>query len=597
MPENDNKIQLDNKEETYIVSILNIPDKVDLTDIRDQKTGGLLNKDQALEIKNFFENKPPGRYSKKEIGKKLKNFPYGMIKQVGEDGKMHLYAIYKGKKHGLHLGEGGFGKTKLVQDIETGEWIVLKVTKSFQNIDKQIDEKTVRSMVSSEHKILSHFNRSKGNIISHLSKDKIQKYNITMKYVNGVELYQYLLNKPNLSMIEVLDIANGMVDSVREINRDHLHRDINPRNFMYNSLTREIVAIDLGFTVRKNEDGTFADTKIIETNEYLAPEIKSKKSLTYSEKTEVYALGVSLSKIFGITSTIDFKTKSPCSDDREIINLIKSMTNLDPDKRPSLEQAKKLLDEKRSQLVPLKLRTVGIVNIEDLISGKKKISYYQALQEVNEVVFISDKEVSPFVAMKIKRELEKKGIIVRHEIIVTHDVEKIPMIVEKLHEEQFKGMTVIPQFYFYHSSKDTKPEYKKIYPIKVVSDYKDYHPSIMKGLTVLETDLKKVINTIKSESVRLKAKYKLEEKSKKIFYNKDIAKNRVKLLDNFIHQLDSNNHITYDKLSKLLESLEKEMTNTIKIIPKFLLGETDGRKLIHKLKEEIEEDLSKKKKL
>lgn len=73
------------------------------------------------------------------------------------------------------------------------------------------------------------------------------------------------------------------------------HRDLKPENVVYSAMTNpinfeEVVikVIDFGFAKQTNTDTELSE--FVGTNEYLAPEIISKR--TYGKKCDIWSLGV-----------------------------------------------------------------------------------------------------------------------------------------------------------------------------------------------------------------------------------------------------------------------------------------------------------------
>jgi serine/threonine protein kinase len=149
-----------------IIKTLKVPKKVDFSDLRDLENGLLLETDLAKTIQEM--GLPEGRYSKAQIGELLgwpkepkdKAFPVGII--VDKEGE--FFTIYKGVKQGKALGEGAFGKVKLVQNMQTGEWKVLKV--------QELQHKNSEEIAKQEHDNLRLIGASKGSIITRSKSSK-----------------------------------------------------------------------------------------------------------------------------------------------------------------------------------------------------------------------------------------------------------------------------------------------------------------------------------------------------------------------------------------------------------------------------------------
>lgn len=233
------------------------------------------------------------------------------------------FAIYKGLKQEPEearrnevgwryiLGLGKTGRVKLAQNLDTSEWVALKV----QAIEEELDESV---LASPEVRVLHHLNSTvnspKSNQPIHLiakSRSKeIKQHFIPMKLVHGIDAFELIENAGiALAPIQWIDIALQMLQRVSELHQQGiLHRDLKLENMLYSPETGRLYLVDFGFSGFVDQDKTIKDEKIVGTAGYAALElfkiaedanIKT-KVYEYSESTEVYALGVCIGKLLGL---------------------------------------------------------------------------------------------------------------------------------------------------------------------------------------------------------------------------------------------------------------------------------------------------------
>jgi serine/threonine protein kinase len=265
------------------------PPKEALSDI--QPNGKLLTDEQIATLKTMELKE--GRHSKHDI-----NLPYSIIKQDND-----YFAIYKGKKHGKSLGEGAFGKVKLAQNLNSGEWIALKIEPAILEYIPVIE---------TEIKMLAKLKRLKATAFIRKKPGKIEKYNILMEYAPGTNLYDFLMSRRDaanpLDPVLLIDIVIMTLKAIHEMHmQDILHRDIKLENIMYDPATNIVKSIDVGSarTATRTAGSLFFLSDRLEGSiNYLAPECLRTLPVVYSEKTDVYALGRIILEILGLIEII-----------------------------------------------------------------------------------------------------------------------------------------------------------------------------------------------------------------------------------------------------------------------------------------------------
>jgi len=262
--------------------------------------------------KAYFDRNPTAtKFSRKEKESKTE---HSFIK-VGEA----YYAMARGE----YLGEGAFGKVKVVETIK-GLNFAVKIEGG--KIKKEPDiEVKVRTILKS---IQGQMDREYGKTFKgEVTENKL--YTI-MNKEEGSELYKVLDSKPGeraLSKADKIIVALKCVQSIQRLhNHRIIHGDIKPQNFMINKKGSDIVisSIDFGFSIILKENQKIFLGKPRGTPVYIAPEIagylfpnpayqkgyKERKkwydkkwkekakysSSEYSCASDVYALGVMFKK-------------------------------------------------------------------------------------------------------------------------------------------------------------------------------------------------------------------------------------------------------------------------------------------------------------
>lgn len=326
------------------------------------------NADEIEHIFNSLIDCPDGYYSKKDPLFSKKTFSdipghhlqYSVIKEND-----HYYAVYRGKKHGMDIAEGGFGVLKYAQDIESGKFVAVKVInprKHAQFAGKEVDYKRITESIRSEadalnaiHRLPSYANNL--NLLDqkhpfYLYKRKQQliddkKLILVMDLEMGEDGFYFIEKRSGtLSTTMCLTIAKNMVAAWRELfAQGILHRDVKLDNFMIDE-NGQVRLIDFGFAVRLDRSQSnpcFIDTHAVGTEQYMSPELKI--SPRYSEQTEVYAMGV----CFGLIYHYGFDKNTKDGQSQHIQSLFgrlsSSMLKADPERRPSMSAVELALND------------------------------------------------------------------------------------------------------------------------------------------------------------------------------------------------------------------------------------------------------------
>src|SRR3990167_7335522 len=194
--------------------------KVDLSDLHEN---GKLLSDQEIEIIRRIHH-DDGRLLKRILQRnpELKGVHFSIQKQDDE-----LYAIYRGKKKDKQLGAGSFGSAKLAQNLNTGQWVVVKIIKADKqpsNQDKDIEIET--SALQKVNLFKKNYKRT--------NKNSQEQFEIIMELGIGNNLEKLSQSPTKLPTQRWIGICIATLRSIKKLHEQGiLHCDIKPANLTY----------------------------------------------------------------------------------------------------------------------------------------------------------------------------------------------------------------------------------------------------------------------------------------------------------------------------------------------------------------------------
>jgi serine/threonine protein kinase len=255
------------------------------------------------------------------------SLPYNIYR----DEENKLYAMYQREEL---LGKGGSARVKLAQDLQTGEWVAVKIYKIPLKIE-HIKKAKIEQEIQFEKVVDLYLGRS-------IFKRKLDiKYYVFKKYIFGELLSAIIKNQRIKGFLEKVNLAVQLVEAVIDCHKKgFLHADIKPKNIIIDQSAGVVKLIDFGISVKSQyKKQLIAHTsKVKGTKKYMAPEYEKGQmifgKLTYAmtDKTESYAAGVTLGRLFNST---------PMSETHKMMigELITGLCESDPTKRLSLYEA------------------------------------------------------------------------------------------------------------------------------------------------------------------------------------------------------------------------------------------------------------------
>lgn len=308
------------------------------------------------------------------------------------------------------LGEGNFGKVSLAQDMESGEWVALKVLKQSS------------IAAASEYKMINKIGGGKG-----IKDQKV----LVMSLISGQELFMFsqLKKASNLTDIEWLQVGIGMCESIEDMNEkfDILMRDIKGENFIYHYSTGRVTPTDFGSAcdAGKDQQKSIISNKKSGSRFTLAPESDIK--LKYSKRSEAYSVGRAYADTINLLDNrLDqlitensqkfndqdqMKIKNP-ELRKEILGILKQLTLENEESRMQLNVAAQKLRVIQKKYIEQEKRDlkVGILDLQSYsrLNDKDKKNLILHVKDFDRIMFIhSGHNLSQNKLLSSKLEVER----------------------------------------------------------------------------------------------------------------------------------------------------------------------------------------------
>lgn len=213
---------------------------------------------------------------------------------------------------GKTLGEGNFAKVKFAKNIETGDFVAIKILNRDHLLQHKMVEQIKREI--STMKVIKHLNVVKLYEVM-ASKTKIY---IVLELVEGGELFDIIAKQGRLRESEARKYFQQLINAVDYCHsRGVYHRDLKPENLLLDSYGVLKVA-DFGlsaFSQQVREDGLLHTA--CGTPNYVAPEVLTNKGYD-GTAVDVWSCGVILFVL--MAGYLPF-------DDPNLLNLYKKVQN------------------------------------------------------------------------------------------------------------------------------------------------------------------------------------------------------------------------------------------------------------------------------
>lgn len=346
------------------------------------------------DIGNIFFEKDENKEYKRDTA--TNNF---VLKKGVNADKTHLMEISLGMAHAV----SDLHQTGLIhRDIKPEQFIYDPMTKNVKLIDLGSAVEANEPMASSK----------KGVTPQYLSAEIIEESSRFFTEKDAAKKYLTADGKINKAALQAV-----------------LDKDPKKNNYGINSLVIN----------------TLMDADPLKKNHYdllIKIETKSRgENVTFSPASDVYALGISLGQLYGLTKVVDFETqfklnkddylslqdysavfqikdKSEISDAslHDMADLLKKMTAPDPKDRLGMDEVVRSLEQMQKKLPGIKISQPDVLlDVKHYLrqekTGREKIMTQLTQLNAN-VVLVSDQSIATRDLLAAKRELEQKNIAV-----------------------------------------------------------------------------------------------------------------------------------------------------------------------------------------
>jgi len=195
------------------------------------------------------------------------------------------------------LGKGGMGSVYRVEDTKVKEEVALKLI----NPDIAADEQTIerfRNELRLARKI-----RHKNVCQMYDLGESDGRYYITMEYVSGEDLKNFIKRSRQLSINTAITIGRQICEGLAEAHKQGIvHRDLKPGNIMIDQDGNARI-MDFGIARSTKSEGMTQPGMIIGTPEYMSPE--QAEAYKIDHRSDIYSFGVILYEM--LTGQLPFK--------------------------------------------------------------------------------------------------------------------------------------------------------------------------------------------------------------------------------------------------------------------------------------------------
>ena len=275
-------------------------------------------------------------------------------KSIFQDKEKKIVVVQKKKKKkgnyilGDTIGEGAFAKVKVAKHIYTGEKVAIKILnkeKIYKNEDYSDIEK-----IKKEIKILQRL-KHKNIIQLYEIMETNKSLYIVMEYCEGKELFDYIVQKKNLTEREACRYFQQIINGVEYLHLSNItHRDLKPENLLLDNKKRIIIS-DFGLSILSKNYQNLLSTPC-GTPSYAPPEMLTGKKYN-GICSDIWSCGIILytmlvgnlpcseSKeelVYQNIITHNFFYPENLSDDA--IDLIEHLLKINPEERYNFDEIK-----------------------------------------------------------------------------------------------------------------------------------------------------------------------------------------------------------------------------------------------------------------
>ncbi len=210
------------------------------------------------------------------------------------------------------LGSGNMGRVLLVHDPDRNIQLALKIMLAGEHADQKQEDRFFAETSAMQR--LKH-----PNIVQIYDVGKHNGINFfTMECVDGVDLDDFLKSR-KISSRRAVEIFIKIAQAIQHAHEKNiLHRDIKPGNIILRNAKDPLVT-DFGLARSTREASRITQTgALLGTPAFMAPEQARGKTKEIDERTDIYALGVTLYKM--LTRQLPFNASTSLATLQKVVN-------------------------------------------------------------------------------------------------------------------------------------------------------------------------------------------------------------------------------------------------------------------------------------
>lgn len=210
------------------------------------------------------------------------------------------------------------GKYKILELIQEGD--VKSIFRAFEKTKAEtVILKVLKTAYVSAEEIIRF--KQEYQLIQNVSIDGVIKvleiieedsYIAIVESDDNSQSLKYFMNNNRIDLDHAICIAIDLAKILGQLHKKNIiHRDINPKNILYNEQSKKVQLTDFGISMDTPEmKGHISEQETIEgTLLYMSPEQTGRMNRSVDYRTDMYSLGITLYEIF--TGTIPFRSDDP----------------------------------------------------------------------------------------------------------------------------------------------------------------------------------------------------------------------------------------------------------------------------------------------
>jgi serine/threonine protein kinase len=206
--------------------------------------------------------------------------------------KKNIQSVYSLKQE---VGRGSWGVVRKCQHRQSREWFACKTLHKARVPPELLEQEVLNLARAKGHEHLVE--------LVEVFEDK-RNIHIVTELLTGGELYEQVIQlaktpRKRFSPRDAAWIVRDILDAIRYLHEDCniVHRDLKASNFLFarKGVVRSIKIIDFGLTrhaVPKSEDEPAVFKEAVGTVYYVAPEVLTHDEIGYSNKCDIWSVGV-----------------------------------------------------------------------------------------------------------------------------------------------------------------------------------------------------------------------------------------------------------------------------------------------------------------